>query len=76
LNQEKGTQRITHMKEETNMKLSLSDIEANALKHALDAYEKELSSSTSSDTKGTAYELNAVKGIISRLEVTAHAPGM
>jgi len=49
------------------MKLNLSDIEANAVKHALHAYEKELSSSTSSDTKGTAFELTAVKNVISRL---------
>ena len=57
------------------MKLSLSDIEANALKHALEAYEKELSSSSSGDAKATKYELGAIKGVISKMDVVSHAPG-
>ena len=58
------------------MKLNLSDIEANAVKHALEAYEKELSDGSSSSMKGTEYELSAVKDVIIRMDLVGHAPGM
>jgi hypothetical protein len=62
-------------KEVRAMKLSLSDIETNAVKHALEAYSKELEQSKAS-SKGSEYELDAVRCVINKMDTVAHSPGM
>jgi len=56
------------------MKLNLSDLETNAVKHALEKYMKELD--TPQTDKATEYELDAVRCVIEKMDKVAHAPGM
>ena len=56
------------------MKLDLSDIETNAVKHALERYEEYLEKSTGE--MGKEYELDAVTCVINKMDSKAHIPGV
>ncbi len=56
------------------MTLHLSDIEANATKHALDDYLKKLSSG-GGDAKAVEFETSAVQSVIDKLTGASGAPG-
>ena len=56
------------------MTLHLSDIEANATKHALEDYLKTLSSG-GGDIKATEFETKAVQSVIAMLSGASGAPG-
>jgi len=56
------------------MKLNLSDIETNAVKHALEKYRETLQG-TDGDM-GVKFELEAVECVIDKMDSVAHASGM
>lgn len=56
------------------MKLNLSDMETNAVKHALEKYRQSLEAGETD--KATEHELHAVKSVIERMDTVSHAPGM
>jgi hypothetical protein len=56
------------------MHLHLSDIEANATKHALDEYMENLSSS-SGEAKALDFEKKAVQGVLDKLSQSSGASG-
>ncbi len=57
------------------MTLHLSDIEANATRHALDDYLKTLSSDEGGDSKAIEFETKAVRSVIDKLTQSSGASG-
>ncbi|MEJ2685527.1 MAG: hypothetical protein P8Z71_14175 [Candidatus Sulfobium sp.] len=60
------------------MDLRLKDIEANAVKHALEEYLKNLEKSerVAGDKKGIKFEEEAVKTVIEKMKSLSGAPGL
>ena len=56
------------------MKLNLSDIETNAVKHALERYKESLKKDEGE--QGLEYEMDAVTCVIEKLDARSHAPGI
>jgi hypothetical protein len=56
------------------MELRLSDIEANAVKHALEKYYTELGQDTRKE-KGVGFETDAVKRVIQKMQSLSGASG-
>jgi hypothetical protein len=56
------------------MDLKLTDIEANAIQHALRQYIKSLEEG-GGDTKGKGFEEDAVKKVLAKMQQLSGAPG-
>ena len=61
-------------KEVKAMKLELSDIETNAVKHALERYEESLKKDKGD--KGIEYELDAITCVMEKMDAKAHVAGV
>lgn len=57
------------------MELKLTDIEANALQHALKRYLEDLEKSGGKDRKGVQFEEDAVRCVIQKIQNLSGASG-